>query len=129
MATERDIELRLSDDPALFVDGNADWLKVLLRNLLVNAFHHSPSPGEVEIRLTQCDGSITLMIANDCEPIAEAEFAKLTDRFYRPSSSRTQGVGLGLSIVQRIAELHGAGLRLGSWQNGRGFRAEVSFPC
>jgi signal transduction histidine kinase len=110
------------------VEGNADWLKVLLRNLLINAFHHSPSPGEVEIRVTQCNGAISLWIANDCEPITDTEFVKLTDRFYRPSSSRTQGVGLGLSIAQRIADLHGAELRLGRWQDGRGFRAEVRFP-
>ncbi len=128
LAAERDIELRLGGGPALYVEGNADWLKVLLRNLLINAFHHSPSPGEVEVRVMRCSDGIILEIANDCEPIADAEFAKLTDRFYRPSGNRTQGVGLGLSIVQRIVELHGAELRLDRWQDGRGFRAEVRFP-
>lgn len=128
VAVDRGIEVKLDNHSPLYIEGNAEWLKILLRNLLVNAFSHSPSPAEVDVRLLQDDGGPAVMIANDCEPIPEEELSRLTDRFYRPSGSGGNGVGLGLSIVQRIAQLHGATLRLGPWQQGRGFVAEIRFP-
>lgn len=127
IAVDQGVQVRLDDSAAIHVDGNAEWLKILLRNLLANAVTHSPSPGEVVVRLERHNGDAAVIIANDCAPIPEEQLARLTDRFYRPSGSTKQGVGLGLSIVSRIAQLHGATLRLGPWQGRRGFVAEVRF--
>lgn len=128
IAMDRGIEMQLDDSAKLYVDGNAEWLKIGVRNLLVNALNYSPSPGEVEVRLELQDNVPKLIVANDCEPIPEKEFARLCDRFYTSPGTRNHGSGLGLSIVERIAELHGAELRLDRWRDDRGFRAEVRFP-
>lgn len=128
VAVDRGIEVRLDNNTPMYVEGNAEWLKILLRNLLVNAFSHSPHSGEVEVRLSREGGRPTVTVSNDCVPIPAEELSRLTDRFYRPSGSPSRGVGLGLSIALRIAELHGAVLRLGPWQQQRGFVAKVCFP-
>jgi signal transduction histidine kinase len=60
--------------------------------------------------------------------IPQQEHDEVLRRFYRLESAGEGGSGLGLSIVQRIAELHGAALTLGAGDSGRGLRVEVSFP-
>ncbi len=57
---------------------------------------------------------------------AEAR-ARVFDRFYRRSSGDGQGCGLGLSIVQRIAQLHQAELRVEDAPSGQGLRVCVAF--
>lgn len=131
LAMDRGIEVRFNPASPVSVSGNPDWLKILVSNLLVNAFKYARSQGEVEV-IVECHADhSSLVILNDCDPLPDNEFHLLTEAFYHPvqgaDQEQSQGVGLGLSIVQRIAELHGAELHLGSWKNGRGFRAEVRF--
>jgi signal transduction histidine kinase len=128
LATDRDISVKFNDQTEAMVDGTADWLKILLRNLFVNAFKYSTPSSEVEVSLETGAGHVTLTISNDCEPIQEEHFRRLTERFYYLARA-DHGVGLGLSIAQRIAELHAAEMRLHSWRDGRGFRVELEFPA
>ncbi len=129
LASDRQIEISvdLKDDPPVRVRGNSDWLQIMIRNLLVNAIQHSIAPGEVAVSLEQLGDRARLVITNDCEPIGEGEFNRLLERFYRPPGGNGQGVGLGLSIAQRIAQLHGAELHLRSRRDTKGFEAEVRF--
>jgi len=127
-AVDRGLDVRVPGDSSLRVTGHPQWLKILVRNLLANAFRYSPAGGAVDVALRRQQDSVLLRIANDCEPIREEQRRRLTDRFYTLADNHVGGVGLGLSIVQRIAGLHGASLRLDSWQDGRGFVVEVGFP-
>ena len=134
LAVDRHIDIVVSagDDGASIegrarIQGNREWLKILLRNLLLNALNYSPAPGEVEVQLVENDHSLSLLIANDCDPITETDFNRLPDRFYRLPGSNPQGVGLGLSIAKRIAQLHAAELHLARWKSLRGFQVEVRF--
>ena len=52
----------------------------------------------------------------------------MLERFYRSLGTGEQGSGLGLSIVQRIAAIHGATLELASGEAGRGLRVDIAFP-
>lgn len=128
VAMDREIAVRFDNASQALVYGNTDWLKIMLRNLFVNAFKYTPSPGEVEVNLKQTAGYAILTIGNDCEPISEAELNRLTERFYHPSNGCNHGVGLGLSIVQRVVELHEATLVLRPQQGDRGFVVEICFP-
>lgn len=139
LAMERQIIVRFNDQSQAVVQGNAEWLKILLRNVFTNAFKYSPTASEVEVVIESCGGYVRLAVSNDCEPIPSHEFQRLTERFYHPSAGGDHGAGLGLSIVQRIAELHRAELFIGprnatasrqhstSQQDNRGFTVEVHF--
>ena len=102
-------------------------MAILLRNLLTNAFRYALEASEVRIALHREPG-VALEISNDCEPLAGSEFARICDRFYRVPGSEGFGVGLGLSIVSRIADQHGARFQVAPGEDGSGFSARVSFP-
>jgi len=65
---------------------------------------------------------------NDNGPgIPEAELTRVSERFYRPIGTSASGSGLGLSIVNRIAEIHGASLRIAPQNEGKGLSVTVIF--
>lgn len=83
-----------------------------ITNLLSNAIRHTPENGTVRVLIDQFPRSDDLIIAfeNTGEPIASEHLPRLFDRFYRVDASRqgsSEGVGLGLAIVQSIIVLHG----------------------
>ncbi len=127
VAADRELDIRISQDPEVVVDGHREWLQILGRNLLGNAFKYSPLKAKVEITLTRSQNTATLVVTNDCEPISDAQRLRLTDRFYSLPGRDGGGVGLGLSIAKRIADLHGAVLRLDKMSGGRGFIVAVEF--
>lgn len=129
VAAERCLDIQVDEDPDAVVPGHAEWLAILVRNLLGNAFKYAPVQGRVHISLRRRDRQVTLSVANDCEPLGDEQRARLTDRFYTLPGQEGGGVGLGLSIVKRIAELHGANLRLAEGAHEREFLAEVDFPA
>jgi two-component system sensor histidine kinase QseC len=103
-------------------------LEVLLRNLIDNAVRHGGPPGPVTVRCIE-DGNVARLEVADLGPgVDETELTQLGHRFYRASSARGPGSGLGLSIVQRIAEGCGGTVRYRHGAAGRGFVVEVLFP-
>jgi two-component system, OmpR family, sensor histidine kinase MprB len=86
------------------VDGNAERLRVAVKNLLDNAAKFGPPEGPVLVRLA--DGELTV---RDHGPgIAPDDLPLVFDRFYRaPSSRSAPGSGLGLAVVREIALGHG----------------------
>ncbi|NCF16720.1 MAG: hypothetical protein GWP63_00635 [Haliea sp.] len=127
LASDRGLEIALSGECECEVSGSEESLAILLRNLLTNAFRYAAEGSEVRIAL-HCEGDVALEISNDCAPLPESEFALICDRFYRVPGSQGLGVGLGLSIVSRIADQHGAHFRVAPGEDGSGFCARVSFP-
>ncbi len=101
--------------------GDAALLAVLLRNLLDNALRYAPQGSSVTLRFTEH----SLEVENDAEPLSDEQLARLGERFYRPDGQDEIGSGLGLSIVRRIAALHGLGLRFERRAGGRGLRVRV----
>jgi signal transduction histidine kinase len=85
-------------------------LKQLLYNFLSNALKFTATGGTVTIRVRSTDEGVLLSVADTGVGIARAEQEKIFDTFYQVDSSLTkaqQGTGLGLTLVRRIAELHG----------------------
>ena len=103
------------------LQGDADLLTVLLRNLLDNALRYAPTGSTVWLRFTPQQ----LEVENDAAPLSAAQLGRLGERFYRPEGQDEVGSGLGLSIVQRIATLHGLALRFAPRADGRGLRVTV----
>lgn len=127
-ALAKDIELVLDEGPPLPIRGQPLLLSVLLRNLLDNAVRYSSSGTQVRIVVENgSDGAAVLTIVDQGPGIPAAQHAQVLERFYRIVGSGESGSGLGLSIVARIAELHGARLALDSGPAGRGLAVRVSF--
>lgn len=108
--------------------GNRAWLFSALRNLLDNAIRHGAERGRVEIIAARRGETVEITVRDDGPGVVESDRERLTRRFYRVVGTQAQGSGLGLSIVARVAELHGAGLRLGTGQGGRGLAVTLVFP-
>ncbi|TCJ15792.1 two-component sensor histidine kinase [Parasulfuritortus cantonensis] len=126
MARERQVTLELdADAPALALTGNPGLIRALARNLIDNALRYARPGGRV--RVSVAGG--TLRVADDGPGVAAEEREKLGLRFHRFGPQSAEGVGLGLSIVRRIAELHGAGLSFGAGLDGGGLTVEVAFPA
>ncbi len=122
-ALEKDVALELDTAP-LEVQGDADMLRVLLRNLVDNAVRYTPPGGRVAVAIAANAVSVS-----DTGPgIPAAERDQVFHRFYRLAGQETEGSGLGLSIVARIAELHDARIELADGENGTGLTVRVVFP-
>jgi two-component system sensor histidine kinase QseC len=118
----------IHDNRAVLVRGHEAALGALLRNLVENAMRHVPAGGQVQLTLSQ-DAKATIIEVDDDGPgIPPERRAAVFARFHRESAARGDGYGLGLSIVQRAAELHGASIELLDSPFGRGLRVKVTLP-
>jgi len=126
-ALGRQIEIDLAEGAALPVAGHAGLIAILLRNLIDNAIRYSPAGASVHVRAALAGGLPTLTVADQGPGIPAAERDKVGQRFYRILGTEEYGSGLGLSIVKRIAELHGAGFSLADGEQGRGLTVAVAF--
>ncbi|HEY3326916.1 MAG TPA: ATP-binding protein [Novimethylophilus sp.] len=120
------VELALEEGPACTVAGNAAQLAVLLRNLLDNAVRYTPAGGSVTVAVKPENGTV-LEIRDTGPGIPPAERGRVLQRFYRLPGSGAEGSGLGLSIAQRIAELHDARLEFADGPDGKGLAVRVRF--
>ncbi|MBA2961969.1 MULTISPECIES: ATP-binding protein [Ramlibacter] len=129
-AHERRIDVGLATEREAQVRGRHDALLVLLRNLLENAVKYAPEGGRVDIAIEPAAGGGVALVVEDNGPgIAEAERARVFDRFYRTPDATGPGSGLGLAIVRTVAERHGATVDLGRSERLGGLRVEVRFPA
>lgn len=104
------------------VEGNKALLAMLLRNLLENATAYATEGGLIRITLEQR----SLTVQNDCACLPEESVKRLGERFFRPPGQEKTGSGLGLSIVRRIAAIHGFRLSIGMENHAPGF-SDCSF--
>lgn len=116
-ALEKHVEVMLDEGAPAWVRGEPALLAVLLRNLIDNAIRYSPAETFVAVTIKAVDGKIRLVVSDQGPGIPEHERERVLSRFTRLAGNAASGSGLGLSIVQRIAQLHGATLTL---QDGPG---------
>jgi signal transduction histidine kinase len=108
------------------IEGDAPLLRRLLRNLLENGRRHAPGSAlEVEV-VSDPDGSARLRVSDRGPGLSEADRERVFEPFYRAGTSG-QGIGLGLTIVRRIARLHGGEVGCRSREGG-GATFEVRLP-
>ncbi|WP_298211800.1 ATP-binding protein [Acidovorax sp.] len=133
-AQTRSMDLGLLESDPVSVPGNAEALRMLVRNLLDNAIKYTPPGGQVDLQIRRTDeaggkgAQGALLTVEDSGPgIAEAHRARVMQRFVRETADGATGSGLGLAIVQTIAQAHGATVVLGTSHRLGGLRVEVRF--
>jgi signal transduction histidine kinase len=109
-ALSKNICIERALDDSAWVNGDAKRLAQVVNNLLTNAVKFTPDAGRISIRLTKNERYVTLTV-HDTGPGIPPEFlAHVFERFRQADASVTRahgGLGLGLSIVRHIVELHG----------------------
>lgn len=81
-------------------------IESLLQNLILNAIAYSPAESTIEIDAHIRDGMFVLSVADEGEGIPQDMLDVIFESFYRLPGTSTPGMGLGLSIAKRIAEMH-----------------------
>jgi two-component system sensor histidine kinase QseC len=114
--------------PNVVLQGYEAALAALLRNLIENALRHVPHGGQVQLVIERVDSAAIIDVIDDGPGIPHEQRAAVFARFHREKSSRGEGYGLGLSIVQRAAELHNASIELLDSPFGTGLRVRVAIP-
>ena len=124
----KSIDLKIRTNGALMVSGDPVLLAQALSNLIDNALKYAPAHGSIEVGVQKTgEGSVEISVSDNGPGIEDSEKTKVLQRFYRGDASRgTPGVGLGLSLVQAVAKLHGAPLDLRD--NAPGLRVVITMP-
>ena len=106
----------LTSPPNISVFANKELLGRLVRNLVENAFKYSSTNGHVWLDVCSADEEVLLSVRDNGIGIPLEEQSKIWQRFYQVDCSRgnDEGSGLGLSMVEQIAKLHGGFMTLES---------------
>jgi two-component system OmpR family sensor kinase len=123
VAQNKGVDLGLHHADEVSVDGQADALMILMRNLVDNAVKYTPVGGTVDVSVL----GASLVVEDSGAGIPEEERDRVFDRFYRIAGSEASGSGLGLAIIKAIAERHGATLTLERSERLGGLKAVVAF--
>ncbi len=111
--------------------GDANRLQQVLWNLLVNAVKFTPTEGCITLSVHDKESNVTITVADSGEGIPEDVLPFIFDRFRQGDGSATRphaGLGLGLSIVRHIVELHGGIVHAVSAGKGKGSTFSVQLP-
>jgi PAS domain S-box-containing protein len=131
-AEARSISLRMIIDPTAGpVLGDPERLQQVVWNLLSNAVKFTPEGGLVEARVLRVNSSVEITVCDNGKGIEPKFLSQVFERFTQADSSSTRasgGMGLGLSVVKGIVELHGGEVRAFSEGMGKGATFTVSLP-
>jgi CheY-like chemotaxis protein len=132
MASAKAIDLRHQfDTKAAEVTGDADRLQQVVVNLLSNAIKFTSPGGWVEVRLERRDPDMQIIVSDNGRGIKTEFLPFLFDRFVQADVATTRrysGLGLGLTIVRHLVELHGGTARAESKGEGQGAKFIVRLP-
>jgi signal transduction histidine kinase len=126
MAEEREQRFTADIASRLMVWGDRELLAQMVANLIENAMKHSPVGASIGLTTFQLPSAIAVVVMDDGPGIPVADRGRVFQRFYRLESSRSKsGSGLGLSLVEAIAALHGVSIEL--TDNRPGLRVTLRF--
>lgn len=124
------LKVKLGDElPVIMADANR--LKQILNNLIINALRYTPAGGTITVEAQKAGDDVRIQIKDTGQGIAPEHLGSVFERFYRADSSRTRttgGSGLGLAIVKALVETHGGTISVYSKGLGHGSTFTVRLP-
>jgi len=114
-----------------WVDGDPTRLEQVASNLLDNAVKYTPSGGHIHVAVARRGGDSVLTVADDGVGIGADLLPRIFELFVQEASSLDRsrgGLGIGLSLVRRLVELHGGAVDVGSAGHGQGSTFTVRLP-
>ena len=132
-AEAKGVRLKSIIDPlhGVAISGDANRLQQILWNLISNAIKFTPREGQVQVLLERVNSHLEISVIDTGEGIKPEFLPFVFDRFRQADASTTRrhgGLGLGLSIVKQLVELHGGAVRVKSAGVGKGATFVVSLP-
>ena len=127
----KEIEIQLSLNAGReVITGDPDRLQQIVWNLLSNAIKFTPKRGRVEVRLERADPHVRITVSDTGKGISPEYLPFIFDRFHQEegSSTRRSGLGLGLSLVRHLVELHGGTVYARSPGEGQGATFTINLP-
>ncbi|WP_214454855.1 ATP-binding protein, partial [Aeromonas dhakensis] len=128
IALKKDQQLSLEGTEQLTVMGQATLLELMFSNLIDNALRYTQAQGEIVVEACQEGHRVRVDIRDNGPGIPTAALSRLCERFFRVNPQQGDGVGLGMAIVSRIAQLHGADLDIHNRPEG-GLEVSVLLPA
>ncbi|MBA2380149.1 MAG: hybrid sensor histidine kinase/response regulator [Blastocatellia bacterium] len=131
-AENKNVRLQTVIDPlAGMVSGDAERLQQAIWNLLANAIKFTPKGGRVQVRLERVNSHVEVIVSDTGIGIDPDFIPFVFDRFRQADGSKTRhygGLGLGLSIVRHLVELHGGTAHVASEGPGKGAVFTIMLP-
>jgi CheY-like chemotaxis protein len=131
-ADAKSVRLQTIIDPRVGpVSGDPDRLQQVVWNLLSNAVKFTPKHGRVQIRVERVNSHIDIVVSDTGAGIRPDFLPHVFERFRQADAGvqrSTAGLGLGLSIVKNIVEMHGGSVHASSEGEGRGATFRVRLP-
>ncbi len=130
LCEDKSLQCQLEALEDLFIKGDKVSLRELFFNLIENAIRYTPQGGTIKVTLSKDNSYAKIAVSDTGIGIPEEHLKHIFKRFYRVDKSRSRnegGAGLGLTICQRIAELHNGTIEVRSIV-GEGSTFTVSFP-
>ncbi|HEX8537540.1 MAG TPA: ATP-binding protein [Cystobacter sp.] len=130
-AEAKNIQVHLVLDASCRVMGDAQRLQQVVWNLLANAVKFTPPSGQVRVEMARHGALVHLTVADTGEGISPDFLPHVFERFLQADGSTTRrfgGLGLGLSIVRHLVEMHGGTVAVASDGVGRGATFTVDLP-
>ncbi len=113
---------------SMTVDGNIEWLRRAVENVLRNAVRHSPAGLPIQVKAGNEDAFAHLTIEDRGGGVAPAELEAIFEPFYRAANAKPfEGYGLGLTITRQVLKLHGGGVWAENIGDG-GFAVHMRLP-
>ena len=119
-------------DPAAGpISGDADRLQQIVWNLLTNAVKFTPKGGRIQVKVQRIDSHVEIVVSDSGVGISKEFLPYVFDRFRQADASTTRihgGLGLGLSIVHQLVDLHGGSVSVQSEGEGKGATFTITLP-
>ena len=118
IAKKKQVDINISGEATIM--GNKKLIIMLYKNLISNAIKYNKENGSIDVNISEDSDKVYLSVKDTGIGIAKEHLTKIFDRFYRVEESRTtndqveSSTGLGLSIVQKICDLHNAKIQVES---------------
>jgi diguanylate cyclase len=116
----------------VWILGDRTRIEQVITNLLVNAVTYTPPGGRINVRVVQQGPEAVLEVKDTGSGIAPDALPYVFDLFFQSGQEthrKTGGLGVGLTLVRRLVEMHGGTVRVESEGLGRGTRVTVRFPA
>jgi signal transduction histidine kinase/ActR/RegA family two-component response regulator len=120
------------DAEAVWINGDPTRVEQIVANLLVNAATYTPAGGRIRLRVAREGGQALIEVSDNGIGIAPEHLGRIFDLFYQADATVDRargGLGIGLTLVQRLVELHGGSVLAHSGGRGLGSTFTVRIPA